>query len=138
MCVRDLYFGLFDYIESGMLDLESQTPEESLVLQKECWICGAADGLMLHPIAGKLHDYRTVTVCDAGAQSCHRVLLREQTVWDARWWKPGQPPHLRHAFFLLGLRSILLLKSLRTENYNYERLADWLTSEISKCLRQEV
>jgi hypothetical protein len=122
-----------DYIESGLCDLDCQTREEAGVLGRECWICGSIKWLARHHPAGEKHCYRTVTVCD----DCHRILSAWQKCWDARWWKEGQPPSIRYAFYLMGLRDVLLLKAIKTLNMNYLLLANLLVEQIAKHLKGE-
>jgi hypothetical protein len=122
-----------DYVESGLLDIESQTMEEAEVLHKECWICGAKHGLRLHYIASRQQDPRTITVCG----KCYRRLSRMQKTWEACPFTPAQSLKIRRALFFMGLRDVMSLKAQETGNINYERLAGWLTQKIKKCLEEE-
>jgi hypothetical protein len=96
-----------------------------------CEICGHCKGLEAHHIAGRKHDDRTIIVCG----ECHRILSDSQKVWGNSWEKGDQPERLRTAFFLLGLRDILRLKSKKTCNSIYESMADKLTEDISLLLK---
>lgn len=95
-----------------------------------CGICGR-EGVELHHIAGEKHSYHSIKVC----LDCHRVLSDKQKLWDARWWHGNQPEHLKQAFLFQGISDVLRLKSRKTLNPTYERLADLLTEAISKRLR---
>jgi hypothetical protein len=58
-------------------------------------------------------------------------------MWGNGWEKGNQPERLRRAFFLLGLRDILRLKSKKTGNSIYESIAEGYTEEISLLLKSE-
>jgi hypothetical protein len=106
-------------------------PSTYVVLKTCCEICGK-EGCELHHIAGRKHGYHVITVCG----ECHRELSNYQKLWDRRWWLPDQPDHIRKAFLLQGISEILRLKTRRTGDPVYEKLADCLTEEISKRLRR--
>ena len=118
-------------IEEWMNQLTEQDEKEAKIMKSLCEICNSNTKLELHHIAGRKHDYRTITVC----RICHDELSDTQNQWDGRWWKPDQPERIREAFFLMGLRDILLLKAKKTYNTIYKSLAMKLGIEISKRLR---
>ena len=111
-------------------NLMNQSPYYT-ILKPSCEICEGA-GNELHHLAGRKHDYHTITVCE----ECHRTLSDRQKLWDARWWKPDQKDEIRAAFLLHGISDILRLKTRKTDNTEFEMLADRLTEPISKRLRR--
>lgn len=115
--------------EAFVTNLVNQYPYYTM-LKPCCEIC-EGEGNELHHIAGEKHGYHTITVC----RECHRTLSNRQKLWDARWWKPDQPDHVRKAFLLQGISDILRLKTRKTHDKGYEMLADNLTEAISKRLR---
>lgn len=118
-------------IEHWATEITSKNEKEAAIPAWECEICGSRDGLELHHIAGRKHDYRTITVCRA----CHRELSDEQKTWDKRWEGGDRPEAIQQAFFLLGFRDILRLKARKTGDSNYELLANMYREEISRLLR---
>lgn len=120
-----------DAIEEWMNQLTEQDEKEAITMKDQCEICDSKEKIELHHIAGRKHDYRTVTVC----RNCHDELSDEQKQWDGRWWQKDQPTPLREAFFLLGLKDILRLKAKKVHNTIYEDLASKLGEDISKRLR---
>ncbi len=118
-------------IEEWMNQLTEQDQMEALTMKNQCEICNSCIKLELHHIAGRKHDYRTLTVC----RVCHDELSVCQNQWDGRWWQRDQPEPLKEAFFFLGLRDILRLKAKKANNTMYEDLAAKLTVDISKRLR---
>lgn len=114
-------------------DITHQTKPESKIKKDRCEICNSkedSDDLQLHHISGRKHDYRMSTVC----KSCHRWLTERQDTWDARWKENNQPENLRQAFFLLGLQDMLILKSEKTGNSIYKKLAYSYNEKISVLL----
>ena len=103
-------------------DLIYQTKQDSKIKKERCEICNSKEetcDLELHHPSGRKHNHRTITVCIV----CHRWLSDKQKTWDKRWLENNQPENLRQAFFLLGLQNILELKSIKTGNSIYTRLA---------------
>lgn len=114
-------------------DIIYQTKQDSEIKKNRCEICNSKEdpkNLELHHIAGRKHDYRMTTVC----KSCHRWLSDKQKIWDKRWLEENQSEHLRQAFFLLGLQYILELKTVKTGNSIYEKLAYSYNEKISMFL----
>ena len=118
-------------IEEWMNQLTEQDKKEAITMKDQCEICNSKEKLELHHIAGRKHDYRTLTVC----RVCHDKLSACQNQWDGRWWQQDQPEPLKEAFFFLGLRDILQLKAKKDNNTMYEALAVKMSVDISKRLR---
>lgn len=98
-----------------------------------CEICNSKEertDMELHHIAGRKHDFRTVTAC----LGCHRALSDKQKLWDRQWLVPNQTPKRRRAFFLQGIYDILVLKAEKTSNSNLRILAQSLIENISILL----
>ena len=131
--LRDETLLVIDSAEIWLNGILNQSPAESKIKKKRCEVCGADLICELHHVAGRKHDFRTITVCN----QCHAELSESQKTWDARWYKSNQPQSLKYAFFLLGLHDILLLKSRKTANSIYEELAKKLRQEISTLLKLE-
>lgn len=127
---KDDYDRSFDDAQKWLNDIIIRDPLAT-INKKVCEICDHCIGLEAHHIAGRKHDDRTMMVC----KQCHRVLSDSQKVWGNGWEKGNQPERLRRAFFLLGLRDILYLKSKKTSNSIYEAMADNYTEDISKLLK---
>ena len=111
----------------------SQTQEGSPLLKDRCEICDSKEdrkNLELHHIAGRKHDFRTVTAC----KKCHSHLSKEQGLRDNRWFQQASV-ELQDAFLLQGLRDMLILKSLCTNNSHYRELAESLVNETAQLLR---
>lgn len=107
-----------------------QTREESEIKKDRCEICYSKEDLerlQLHHPAGIKHDYRTTTACI----ECHTWLSNRQKIWDRRWLEENQPENIRLAFFLLGMKDIFELKSIKTGNSLYLRLGESYTEKIS-------
>jgi len=114
-------------------DLIHQTKQESKIKKQRCEICNSKEDLCdleLHHISGRKHDYRTITVCLV----CHRWLSDKQKIWDKRWLEKNQTEYFIQAFFLLGLQNILELKTIKTGNSIYKKLADSYDEKISVLL----
>lgn len=118
-------------IDVWMNQLTNQDEKEAKTMKDQCEICNSTEKLELHHIAGRKHDYRTLTVC----RVCHEELSAHQIQWDGRWWKVDQPDGVREAFFLKGLRDILTLKAKKANNTLYEALAVKFCQDISKRLK---
>jgi len=128
--VRDEKLDDISSAEAWLNQIFNQTLEQSSFKKKSCEVCSSQSHHELHHIAGRKHDFRTITAC----KQCHTELTENQKTWDARWYKPNQPEDLRLAFFLLGLHDILLLKSKKTVNSIYEELAKKLRQDIATLL----
>jgi uncharacterized protein with PIN domain len=118
--------------QKWIYDLIHQTKQESKIKKERCEICNSKEeacGLELHHLSGRKHDYRTITVCLV----CHRWLSDKQKTWDKRWLDE-KSEHLRQAFFLLGLQNILELKTIKTGNSTYAKLAYSYNEKISVLL----
>jgi hypothetical protein len=114
-------------------DLIHQTKQESKIKKERCEICNSKEeshNLELHHLSGRKHDYRTITVCLV----CHRWLSDKQKTWDKRWLDKNNSEYVRQAFFLLGLQNILELKSIKTGNSIYAKLAYSYNEKISVLL----
>lgn len=120
-------------IERWIIDIISQTEEDARTLKERCEICGSKEdrtNLELHHIAGRKHDFRTRTAC----KNCHSQLSKEQGLRDSRWLHDASEG-LQTAFFLQGLKDILVLKALSTGNSHYRMLAESLVNETAQLLR---
>ena len=107
--------------------------------EKRCETCNSKEeqyNLEQHHIAGRKHDYRTITVC----RRCHAELSESQKTWDVRWLQKNQPENTRLAFFLLGLHDVLILRSKYAASKVCYLLATHLRQKISDLLqfRQEI
>jgi len=132
--LRDETLLVIDSAEIWLNGILNQSLAESRVKKEKCEICNLESTTSeLHHVAGRKHDFRTITSC----KPCHAELSESQKTWDARWSKPNQSQSLKYAFFLLGLHDILLLKSKKTPNSIYEELAKKLRQEISTLLKLE-
>lgn len=132
---------LHDTIEKDIIELEQwlnktifQSEKDAQTKKERCEICSSQEqlsALELHHIAGRKHDYRTITSC----LKCHRILSDRQKIWDKRWLVPNQPMQLCTGFFLIGLYDILTVKAEKTCNSTYKLLAGKLVETISILLR---
>jgi len=130
---QDIDNNVFE-IEKWLNSLLIQTNEDAQIKKDRCEICLSKEdptSLELHHIAGRKHDYRTISACLA----CHRVLSDWQKIWDKRWLRVNQGMNIRNAFFLMGLYDILTLKGEKTGNSAYKILANKLIESISFLLR---
>lgn len=110
-----------------------QTKQDSKIKKERCETCNSKEdskNLELHHSSGRKHDYRIITVCLV----CHRWLSDKQKTWDKRWLEENQSENIRQAFFLLGLQDVLKLKSIKTGNSIYEKLAYSYNEKISMFL----
>lgn len=124
-------------IETWLNDLVIQTTEQARLKKERCEVCQSKEDaldLELHHIAGEKHDYQTITAC----KECHKVLTARQHVWDKRWFQRNQPQNVREAFFLQGLREILILRSAKTGDTKCIALADAYIWDISRLLGKEM
>ena len=128
--VRDEKLDDIGSAEAWLNQIFNQTLEQSSFKKKSCEVCSSQSYRELHHIAGRKHDFRTITAC----KQCHTELTESQKTWDARWYKPNQPENIRLAFFLLGLHDILLLKSKKIANSIFEELAKKLRQDIATLL----
>jgi len=132
--IRDELESKMNLIESWVTSLYSQTEEESKIKKKRCVICNSKEDscdLELHHVAGRKHDFKMITVC----LSCHRWLSDSQKKWDTRWLTSNHSENFKQVFFLLGLYDILVLKSKKTGDSIYERLAEKHIEKISVLLK---
>lgn len=121
-------------IEVWLNNILNQTEKGSRIKKERCEICYSREEptlLELHHVAGRKHDFRTITSC----KKCHIELSNIQKIGDSRWYVCNLPEGLRMGFFLLGLHHILLLKAKKTGNSAYEELAIKWIEDISKLLR---
>ena len=129
--VRDEKLDDISSAEAWLNQIFNQTLEQSSFKKKSCEVCNLQLPYReLHHIAGRKHDFRTITAC----KQCHTELTESQKTWDARWYMSNQPEDLRLAFFLLGLHDILLLKSKKTANSIYEEIAKKIRQDIATLL----
>jgi len=131
--IRDETLQEINSAEGWLNDTINQTLAESPNKKDKCEICNSASSQDLHHVAGRKHDFRTITAC----KLCHVELSQSQMTWDARWYRTNQPEHIKNAFFLLGLHDILLLKSRKTANSIYEELAKSFRQDIATLLTRD-
>ncbi len=131
--LRDEALLVIDSAEIWLNGILNQSQAESTIKHKRCEVCDSDSARELHHVAGRKHDFRTITAC----KSCHAELSESQKTWDARWYKPNQSQSLKHAFFLLGIHDILLLKSRKTANSIYEELAKSFRQDIATLLTRD-
>jgi len=120
-----------DAIEKWFNGFLNQTEKESKVKKEICYAREESTELELHHIAGRKHDFRTITAC----KKCHIELSNMQKIGDSRWYVSNLPENLRKGFFLLGLYQILVLKAKKTGNSAYTELSIKYVEDISKLLR---
>ena len=131
--LRDETLQDIDSAERWINGIFNQSHDESCIKKKKCEICSSDSPRDLHHVAGRKHDFRTITAC----KPCHAELTESQKTWDVRWYKTNQPEDIKNAFFLLGLHDILLLKSKKTANSIYEKLAKSFRQEIATLLTRD-
>ncbi len=131
--LRDETLLVIDSTEIWLNGILNQSQAETSIKKKRCEVCCADLICELHHVAGRKHDFRTITAC----KPCHAELSESQKTWDARWYKTNQPEHIKNAFFLLGLHDILLLKSRKTANSIYEELAKSFRQDIATLLTRD-
>ena len=120
-------------LESWTNDTLSQDPEKSSTKEKRCEICLSKEDpndLELHHLAGRKHDYKTITVC----KKCHYILSQRQTLWPRIWLLENLPKRKREGLLLLGLYEALILKSEKTSDSLFKQYAQKLTNDISRLL----
>jgi hypothetical protein len=123
-------------LDSFLNTVLSQTLQESRTRKERCGICNSKEDraeLELHHLAGRKHDWRTATAC----KKCHRKLSKLQGLWDVRWLMHDVPEETRKAFFLCGIRDMLVLKARYTGNSLFSEYADSLIDEITALLRNK-
>jgi len=131
--LRDEKLEDINFAEAWLNQIFNQSLEQASHKKKSCEVCSSQPDRELHHIAGRKHDFRTLTAC----KQCHTELTESQKTWDARWYKYNQPENIRLAFFLLGLHDILLLKTKKTANSIYEELAKSFRQEIATLLTRD-
>ena len=132
--LRDDSCNKINEIEKWLNDILNQTENESKTKKERCEICHSCEKpteLELHHVAGRKHDFRTITAC----KKCHMELSDIQKIGDSRWYVCNLSEGLRKGFFLLGLYHILVLKAKKTGNSAYEELPTKWIEDISKLLR---
>jgi hypothetical protein len=115
-------------------ELLKRDGKKSLDGINDCEICQSNHALKYHGhhVAGKKHCNRImVKACG----ECHDDFNNWQYNMDARWWKPGQPKHIRQAFLLFGLGEFFELKAQKTGKTIYKPLAQRFTRRGSRLLR---
>ncbi len=122
----------------GLMDTAQAHTVELLLAggnPEACAVCGRTDRpLEDHHIAGKLNDDRTVPLC-VGEPGCHLDATEMQRAWDQRWLKPGNPPSLKRALFILGLANLCTLRA-RYRDPSYEVIAKWLIRKYAELAQR--
>ena len=135
--LRDDTLDTIDEIEAWVNEIVCKSKNKSMQEKKNrCEVCNSREesyNLELHHIAGRKHDYRTITV----DKKCHYELSESQKTWDGRWLQKDQPENICLGFLLMGLHDILLLKGRNTKNSAYEELAKKLRQRIYQALSME-
>src|SRR2546426_12134308 len=83
--LRDDSCNKINEIEKWLNGILNQTEKESKIKKDRCEICYSKENpteLELHHIAGRKHDYRSITAC----KSCHIELSNMQKIGDSRWY----------------------------------------------------
>lgn len=111
--------------------LANQSIEESKTKKEQCEICGRVEGLQLHHIAGRKHDYRTVTLCE----DCHGWHSNRQRAYGKEWEEGDQTTQVKLAFYVRGLIDLLELKAVKTGDSNYRTLAESFYETIHSLQR---
>ena len=135
--LRDDTLDSIDEIEAWINEIITKPKNKSMQEKKSrCEICNSKEelyNLESHHLAGRKHDYRTITV----DKKCHGELSESQKTWDCRWLQKDQPENVRLGFLLMGLHDVLALKCKKTGNSAYGNLARKLQPRIYQMLNQE-
>lgn len=135
--LRDDTLDAIDEIEGWINEIVTKPKNKSMQEKKNrCEVCNSKEesyNLELHHVAGRKHDYRTITV----DKKCHNELSESQKTWDGRWLQKDQPENVRLGFLLMGLHDVLTLKGRKTGNSAYSDLARKLQPRIYQMLNQE-
>ena len=135
--LRDDTLDTIDEIEMWVNEIVTKPKNKSIQEKKNrCEICNSKEesyNLELHHVAGRKHDYRTITI----DKRCHMELSESQKTWDGRWLQKDQPDNVRLGFLLMGLYDVLTLKGKKTGNSTYGDLARKLQPRICQMLNQE-
>ena len=135
--LRDDTLDAIDQIEAWINEIVTKPKNKSMQEKKNrCEICNSREepyNLELHHVAGRKHDFRTITV----DKKCHMELSESQKTWDARWLQKDQPENVRLGFLLMGLHDVLTLKGKKTANTAYGDLARKLQPRICQMLNSE-
>jgi hypothetical protein len=123
-------------LDSFLNTVLNQTSQESKTRKERCEVCNSKEDhaeLELHHLAGRKHDWRTATAC----RKCLRKLSKLQGLWHVRWLMHDIPEEARKAFFLCGIRDMLVLKARYAGNSLFSEYADSLIDEITALLRNK-
>ena len=135
--LRDDTLDTIDEIEVWVNEIVCKSKNRSMQEKKNrCEVCNSREepyNLELHHVAGRKHDYRTITV----DKKCHYELSESQKTWDGRWLQKDQPENVRLGFLLMGIHDVLMLKGRNTRNSAYEELAKKLRQRIYQSLSME-
>ena len=135
--LRDDTLDTIDEIEGWVNEIVTKPKNKSMQEKKNrCEVCNSKEepyNLELHHVAGRKHDYRTITV----DKKCHYELSESQKTWDGRWLQKDQPENVRLGFLLMGIHDVLMLKGRNTRNTAYEELAKKLRQRIYQSLNME-
>ena len=135
--IRDDTLDDIDEIEGWLNEIVCKPKSKSMQEKKNrCEICNSREepyNLESHHIAGRKHDYRTITI----DKKCHYELSESQKTWDSRWTQKDQPENMRLGFLLMGLHDVLILKGKKTGCSTYEELAKKLRQRIYQVLNLE-
>jgi len=135
--LRDDTLDAIDEIEGWINEIVCKPKNKSMQEKKNrCEVCNSREepyNLELHHIAGRKHDYRTITV----DKKCHYELSESQKTWDVRWLQKDQPENIRLGFLLMGIHDVLMLKGKKTGTSAYEELARKLRQRIYQTLNME-
>ena len=135
--LRDDSLDTIDEIEAWINEILTKPKNKSMQEKKNrCEVCNSKEeqyNLELHHVAGRKHDFRTITV----DKKCHMELSDSQKTWDCRWLQKDQPDNVRLGFLLMGLHDVLTLKGKKTGNSAYGDLARKLQPRICQMLNSE-
>jgi hypothetical protein len=131
--LRDTTNSDLDELEISVHEIINQTKEESKIQKERCWICNSKEECFEdNHVAGKKHDYRLNTLCIP----CHRKFTEMQKTWDKRWWDDTYSESLKKAFLLMGIRDMLILKTMNTGKNIYIEYGLKFNSTISQLLKE--
>ena len=135
--IRDDTLDTIDEIESWINEIVTKPKNKSMQEKKNrCEVCNSKEesyNLESHHLAGRKHDYRTITV----DKKCHYELSESQKTWDGRWLQKDQPENVRLGFLLMGIHDVLMLKGRKTGISTYDELAKKLRQRIYQTLNTE-
>jgi hypothetical protein len=111
-----------------------QSIKEARQQKDFCEICmngRACEKRERHHIAGRKHDYRTITACTV----CHPWLTKRQTLWSREWLQPNLEVRQTIGFLLMGIHDILTLMAIRKGHSELHSLAIKFADNIAELTK---